>query len=148
MSVPLKPEPISNPFVAGMLIMALASSASSLSNTGAPSPGGQLRMTHSTTPPTEFPSERTSLMRSIISSAAAGSPVRTMLDSMVSEVTEWGSTFALMSWMDLTQARISISGQMEWMTFLATAAAATLPMVSLADALPPPCHALNPNLAS
>lgn len=62
--------------------MALASSASSLSNTGAPIPGGQLRMTHSTTPPMEFPSERTCLMRSIMGSTILGSPVRTMLDSI------------------------------------------------------------------
>lgn len=148
MRVPEKPEPISNPLVAGMLIMAFASSASSLSKTGAPRPAGQLRMTHSTTPPTEFPSERTSLMRSIMESTTAASPVRTMLDSMSSVVTVSGFTSALMCWMDFTQAKISRSGQSEWITFWATAAAATRPMVSLADALPPPCHALKPYLAS
>ena len=148
MRVPSKPDPISNPFVAGILIMAFASSASSLSKIGAPRPAGQLRMTHSTTPPMELPSERTSLIRSIMVSTTAGSPVRTILDSMSSEVTVSGFTSALMSWMDLTQAKISRSGAREWMTFWATADAATLPMVSLADALPPPCHALKPYLAS
>ena len=65
-SVPAKPEPISKPLVAGMESMALARSASSLSKIGSPRPGGQLRMTHSITPPTELPSARMALMRSII----------------------------------------------------------------------------------
>lgn len=50
--------------------------------------------------------------------------------------------------MDLTHARTSMPGAMDWMTFCATAEAATLPMVSRADALPPPCHARMPYLAS
>ncbi len=41
------PEPISNPFVAGRLSIALARSASSLSKTGSPKTGAaRRRMTH------------------------------------------------------------------------------------------------------
>src|SRR6478735_3354888 len=43
--VAANPEPISNAFAAGMLSIAFASSASSLSNTGSPSPGGMPRDT-------------------------------------------------------------------------------------------------------
>lgn len=50
-SQPPKPEPISNPLVAGMLSMAWASMASSLSKQGSPSPMGVLRITHVTVPP-------------------------------------------------------------------------------------------------
>eukprot|EP00465_Bigelowiella_longifila_P010383 CAMPEP_0185266398 /NCGR_PEP_ID=MMETSP1359-20130426/30942_1 /TAXON_ID=552665 /ORGANISM="Bigelowiella longifila, Strain CCMP242" /LENGTH=154 /DNA_ID=CAMNT_0027856191 /DNA_START=488 /DNA_END=949 /DNA_ORIENTATION=- len=49
-SVALNPEPTSNPLVAGMDMIALARSASSLSKTGDPSPAGTRRATHSTTP--------------------------------------------------------------------------------------------------
>lgn len=49
-------------FVAGNDIIALASSASSLSNTGLPSPLGVRRTTHVTSPPHESPRTRTSLM--------------------------------------------------------------------------------------
>jgi hypothetical protein len=48
--------------VAGRDIMALASSASSLSNTGAPNPFGHPLTTHVTSPPQESPLVRTSLM--------------------------------------------------------------------------------------
>ena len=50
-SHPPKPEPISKPFVAGMLSMAWASLASSLSKQGSPSPIGTFLMTHVTVPP-------------------------------------------------------------------------------------------------
>ena len=60
--VPAKPEPISKPLVAGIESMALARSASSLSKIGSPRPAGQLRMTHSITPPTELPSLRMALI--------------------------------------------------------------------------------------
>jgi len=46
--------------VAGSDMSALASSASSLSNTGAPMPLGQRRTTHVTSPPHESPRRRTS----------------------------------------------------------------------------------------
>ena len=52
-SVPRKPEPISNAFVAGMESIACASFASSLSKTGSPSPGGTPRTTQVTVPPME-----------------------------------------------------------------------------------------------
>ena len=117
-------------FCGGRLIMALASSASSLSKTGSPRPAGQPRTTASTTPPRELPSPRAALMRSIIGSTAAGSPVRTMLDSMVSPVTVSGSTVASRFWIRLTQARISMPGARWSRTLRATAAAATRPMVS------------------
>lgn len=51
--VPLKPEPISKPFVEGMESIAWASIASSLSKHGSPSPVGQLRITQVTLPPKE-----------------------------------------------------------------------------------------------
>ena len=54
-------------------------SASSLSKTGAPSPGGTPRATHETTPPTLSPARRTSSTRSIMRSAAWGSGQRMML---------------------------------------------------------------------
>jgi hypothetical protein len=41
--VPANPEPISTPFTAGIDIIALARSASSLSNTGSPQPAGTPR---------------------------------------------------------------------------------------------------------
>ena len=50
-SQPPKPEPISKPLVAGMLSIACANMASSLSKTGSPRPTGQLRITHVTVPP-------------------------------------------------------------------------------------------------
>ena len=55
MRVPAKPLPISKPFDAGSESSACARSASSLSKTGSPRPGGTPRATHSTTPPSESP---------------------------------------------------------------------------------------------
>lgn len=52
-SVPLKPEPTSKAFVAGIDIIACASFASNLSKTGSPRPDGTLRMTQVTVPPIE-----------------------------------------------------------------------------------------------
>lgn len=49
-------------FVAGRLSIALANSASSLSNTGLPRPFGLRRTTHVTTPPQLSPRTRTSLI--------------------------------------------------------------------------------------
>ena len=53
-----KPEPISKPFDAGKLSIAFAKSASSLSKTGSPSPGGTPRTTQAIVPPNESPSAR------------------------------------------------------------------------------------------
>ena len=92
--VPAKPEPISKPLVAGSDITALARSASSLSNTGMPSPTGGLRTTHSITPPQESPSRPIASIRSIIRLAVAGSGQRTMVDSTSSRVTCSGSIVA------------------------------------------------------
>lgn len=50
-SQPPNPDPISNPFVAGMLSIAWASLASSLSKQGSPRPIGELRITQVTVPP-------------------------------------------------------------------------------------------------
>ena len=50
-SHPPNPVPISNPLVAGILSIAWASMASSLSKTGSPRPIGQLRITQVTVPP-------------------------------------------------------------------------------------------------
>ena len=87
-------------------------------------------------------------MRSIIGSTIAGSAVRTILPSMSPRVTVDGSTVALRSWMDLTQARTSMPGARWWSTFIATAAPATRPMVSRAEARPPPERARMPYFAS
>ena len=65
MRVPLKPEPISNPLVAGMESMARANWASSLSNTGSPRPTGTLRQTQVMMPPREFLSFFAALMTSV-----------------------------------------------------------------------------------
>lgn len=70
--VPSKPLPTSKPLVAGIDSMALARSASSRSKTGAPRPGGRLRMRQRIIPPTESPWERMSLIRAIMRSAVSG----------------------------------------------------------------------------
>ena len=62
-SVPLKPEPISKPLVAGIESMACASLASSLSNTGSPRPTGERRITQVTVPPIESALDLASMMR-------------------------------------------------------------------------------------
>jgi hypothetical protein len=77
MCVAANPEPISNPLVAGRLSIAFAKSASSLSNTGSPSPAGMPRTTHSITPPTESPSSRICPISDSILFAAATSGHRT-----------------------------------------------------------------------
>ena len=92
--LPLKPEPISKPFVAGSDITALARSASSLSNTGMPKPMGGFLTTHSITPPQESPSRPIASIRSIICSAMAASGQRTMLASTASRVGLAGSMAA------------------------------------------------------
>ncbi len=68
-----KPAPISTPFTAPMDISPLARSASSLSKTGSPRPGGTPAAKTSTIPPTESPLDLTSAIRSSIFSAASRS---------------------------------------------------------------------------
>ena len=57
-----KPEPISTPFTALMLINALAISASSLSKMGSPSPAGTLDAWTLMRAPTELPSLESTVM--------------------------------------------------------------------------------------
>ena len=150
--MPAKPLPISNPLAAGSDSIALARSASSLSNTGSPSPGGTPRATASTTPPSESPAFRASSMRSIMRSAVAASGQRTMLASTASRVTVAASTVASMSATRSTQATMSTGWSPRAAAQLAsswraTAPAATRPTVSRALARPPPCQARMPYFA-
>ena len=141
------PEPISNPFVAGSDMIALARSASSLSNTGSPHPGGTERATHVTTPPSESPSRRAASIASVIRAAAAGSGQRVGSASTSARVTTESSTLASMVWMRLTQDNTSMPNRLA-RSLRATAPAATRPMVSRAEARPPPAAARMPYLAS
>ena len=102
---PSNPLPTSKPFVAGRLIIAFARSASSLSNTGAPSPRGHPRTMHVTTPPHESPLTRTSSMASIILSALASFGQRAMLASTSSMVTVAWSTPSATHVFDLRDVR-------------------------------------------
>mmetsp|Transcript_7907 Transcript_7907/g.32097 ORF Transcript_7907/g.32097 Transcript_7907/m.32097 type:complete len:249 (+) Transcript_7907:295-1041(+) len=146
MDTPLKPEPISKPLVAGRLIIALASSASSLSKTGCPRPRGTRRATHVTVPPVELPFLRTPSIAATICSAISGSGQRAMLDSTCSMVTVDGSTSHSTSFTWLTQPTISTPKALR--SALATAPAATRPMVSRALERPPPAAARTPYLKS
>ena len=144
--VPAKPDPISKPLVAGSDITALAKSASSLSNTGIPNPVLACLTTHSITPPQESPSWPIASMRWIICSAIPASGQRTMLLSTCSGVTELGSTLASRSWIRFTQAITSVPFAF-LRSSLAIAPAATRPIVSRAEALPPPLRAWMPYFA-
>ena len=97
-----KPLPISNPLVAGRLIIALARSASSLSKTGSPRPAGTPLTTHSIVPPMLSPWERTCLIRSIILAAASESGQRTGVASTKADVTLVLSTLESISWIERT----------------------------------------------
>ena len=148
-SVPANPLPISKPFVAGRLSIALARSASNLSNTGSPSPGFTPRTTHSMTPPTELPSLRICSMSAIIFSAATGSQVRTMFDSMISDFGfRMADSEAEMSRTLFTKARHWYLGIAFFRIFCAITPAATRPMVSRALERPPPATARMPYFAS
>ena len=76
--VPAKPEPMSNPLVAGRLSMAWARRASSLSNSGSPKPTGTLRQTQVRMPPVESFASSTSRTRSCMRRAVAASGQRMM----------------------------------------------------------------------
>ncbi len=82
MAAALKPEPISTPLTAPMLIRAFARSASSLSNTGSPKPCGIPFARISTTPPIESPSFFTLTTRFSMFSAAAISGQQNMFWSI------------------------------------------------------------------
>ena len=141
MRVPSNPLPSSNPLVAGRLSIALASSASSLSNTGAPRPRGTPRQTQVTTPPQESPRVRTSSMAAIMRSAVLGWGHLTMLASTSSRVNPSRSMFSgarSTSRTLLTNASTCVPAT--WARiFFAMAPAATRPMVSRALERPPPC---------
>mmetsp|Transcript_6151 Transcript_6151/g.18635 ORF Transcript_6151/g.18635 Transcript_6151/m.18635 type:complete len:250 (-) Transcript_6151:424-1173(-) len=148
--VEANPLPISNPLVAGRDIMALASSASSLSKTGEPSPQGQFLTTQVTVPPHESLCLLMSSMAFTIFSEVSSCGHRTMLSSISSTVTLSWSTApsgTLTSFTLDTQATISVPAT-SFNRVLAIAPAATLPMVSLALLLPPPATARTPYLAS
>lgn len=86
-SHPPKPDPISNPLVAGMESIACASLASSLSKQGSPRPTGTLRITQVTVPPIESLRSRIWAMRSDILDAVGSSGQRTgRKESTVSRV--------------------------------------------------------------
>ena len=144
--VPAKPEPISNPLVAGSDITALARSASSLSNTGMPRPIGAWRTRQVITPPQESPSRPIASMRSIIWAAMAWSGQRTIFASTAARVTCSGSIEASRLWMRSTQAITSVPWALA-SSCLAIAPAATRPMVSRAEARPPPLRACMPYFA-
>ena len=76
-SQPPKPDPISKPLVAGMLSIACASIASSLSKTGSPSPTGALRITHVTVPPMLSFASRYLAIESVMRAEASVSGQRT-----------------------------------------------------------------------
>ena len=132
--------------MAGRDITALARSASSLSNTGIPSPTGGRRTTHSITPPQESPSRPIASIRATIRSAAAASGQRTIVRSTACRVTVAGSIDASIVWMRRTQASTSVPFARA-SNCLAMAPAATRPIVSRAEARPPPLRAWMPYFA-
>ena len=85
-----KPAPISKPRTAPTLISACASSASSLSNTGSPSPAGTPSAITSTRPPTESPASFASAIARSIRTAAAGSGDRTGFRSIPGAIDDGG----------------------------------------------------------
>jgi hypothetical protein len=103
---------------------------------------------HVTTPPHESPLTRTSSMASIIFSALASFGHRAMLASTSSMVmVAWSTPSATTSFTCETYAKISVPA-ICFSTFLAMAPAATRPMVSRADDLPPPAIARTPYFMS
>ena len=141
--------PLSLTLLAGRLIMALASSASSLSKTGLPSPGGQPRTMQVTSPPHESPRVRTASMAAYIASAAPGSGHRVGWASTSARVTAASSkpSGRPTSRTRETKAMTSVPATVA-SSFLATAPAATRPIVSRADARPPPATARMPYFMS
>mmetsp|Transcript_4857 Transcript_4857/g.13018 ORF Transcript_4857/g.13018 Transcript_4857/m.13018 type:complete len:240 (+) Transcript_4857:244-963(+) len=146
--VPSKPEPTSKPLEAGSDMHAFARSASSLSNTGLPSPAGTFRATTSTTPPIEFPVLRISSTLAIMRVALSSLGARTMLASTSSSETRSTSTSAAAtSPTRCTYPTISTPAYSA-SSFFAIAPAATRPIVSRADERPPPATERMPYFAS
>ena len=165
--VPAKPLPTSNPFVAGMESIAWARSASNLSKQGSPQPTGTFRQTHDTTPPKESWRCFAAIMASSISRPNSTTGQRTIVESTTSRVKEPRNSASCSkgsasSPTELTHATISILCCC-FSHFSAIAPAATRPsverqrrrmrrseltepMVSLAEARPPPLLALMPYL--
>ena len=131
-----------------MDIIALAKSASNLSNTGAPNPAGTFRAMHVTTPPMELPDLRISSIRSNICSATIGSGQRTILASTSSIVKV--STLTLVASISCTFDTYASTSMLLYICNIlrAMAPAATRPMVSRALERPPPATARTPYLAS
>ena len=72
-----KPAPNSTPLTAGMENSWAAMTASTPSKKGAPSPAGKPTAAHSTTPPSESPAARASMMAAYMRLPASGSSVGT-----------------------------------------------------------------------
>mmetsp|Transcript_5795 Transcript_5795/g.5743 ORF Transcript_5795/g.5743 Transcript_5795/m.5743 type:complete len:212 (-) Transcript_5795:309-944(-) len=151
--VPKKPEPNSKPLVAGNDNIAWANWASNLSKHGSPKPIGQFLTTHVTTPPME---SLLSLYFSItftISSLTVASghligPTSSTSSLVIVFKIFWkpascGLLFISISPILDTNATISTLLALANI-FSAMAPAATLPIVSLAEDLPPPEADLTP----
>ncbi len=145
--MPAKPEPISNPLLAGSDMTAFARSASSRSKTGSPHPTGQFRIAQVTVPPSELPSFRACSTAAIICAATAGSGQRIGVASTCGRVTAFGSHSATIVRTFDTQETIS-TFQRVARSFRAMAPAATRPAVSRALVRPPPRQSRMPYLAS
>lgn len=159
---PPKPEPISKPFVAGILSMPWARQASNLSKHGSPRPTGQLRITQVTVPPIESFLSRNSAILSAIRSAAS------LLGQRTGRKSGWSTSSRVIvsksfrnvgfvagvgcvdvggksssSPTDETKATISTPWTRE-RYFSAMAPAATRAIVSRAELRPPPLLARTP----
>ena len=147
--VPANPLPISKPFDAGMESIALPKSASNLSKTGLPSPAGSPSILHRITPPTESPPLRAFLTSSIILSAVGLCGQRIGVASISASVGVWTMAGIEIRFTLSTHAVIfTPSPKKRFKIFFAIAPAATRPIVSRAELLPPPRGSRKPNLAS
>ena len=128
------PSPISNPFTAPIEQIALARFASSFSNTGSPIPAGTPCITHSTIPPAESICAIFSSRNICASAAADASGIYSIfrLHSSISNRSgcTWIFPIAFVYAVTLTPRPSRI--------LAATAPAATRPMVSRPEDLPPP----------
>ncbi|KAH3662836.1 hypothetical protein OGATHE_004412 [Ogataea polymorpha] len=153
--VPSKPEPISKPLVAGIESIAWASMASSLSKAGSPRPIGTFRITQVTMPPTESLRSLQSTTRRVISSAFSRmgqriGPDWSTLSLVIVDKSSINSGFCTERsiWHSPTpETNATISTSFTCLrNFSAMAPAATRPIVSLAEDLPPPDEAFTPYL--
>lgn len=112
-SQPPKPEPISKPLVAGMLSIACASMASSLSKQGSPSPSGVLRITHVTVPPMlSLASRKAAILSAMRADASAlgqrtGRKESTSARVMVERRLRYRGFVAAVGWVDVGGNRCS-----------------------------------------